>query len=114
MKALRIFFAALLICALGAGSTFAQELTIINSTGSTIEVLGLADCETDEEAVQDLLGSDTLAAGEGLKVNISGSATGWELVAQASKGKHWMNWTNLDLTGVKAITLFADGTAKIE
>lgn len=113
MKALRILFAALLICALGAGSAFAQELTIINSTGSTIEVLGLADCETDEEAVQDLLGSDTLAAGEGLKVNISGSAKGWELVAQDSKGKQ-MNWINLDLTGVKAITLFADGTAKIE
>ena len=113
MKSIRVLFAtALLLWALGAGSAFAQEIIVANGTGFTLHQLGLIDSNADGDA-QDLLGSDTLASGEGLKVNISGSPKGWELIAVDGEGGQ-VNWQNLDLTGVSKITLHADGTANLE
>ena len=113
MKSIRVLFAtALLLWGLGAGSAFAQEIIVANGTGFTLHQLGLIDSNADGDA-QDLLGSDTLASGEGLKVNISGSPKGWELIAVDGEGGQ-VNWQNLDLTGVSKITLHADGTATVE
>ena len=113
MKSIRVLFAtALLLWGLGAGSAFAQEIIVANGTGFTLHQLGLID-STADGAAQDLLGSDTLASGEGLKVNISGSPKGWELIAVDGEGGQ-VNWQNLDLTGVSKITLHADGTANLE
>lgn len=113
MKSIRVLLAAaLLTCWLGAGSAFAQEIIVANGTGFTIHQLGLMDSDANGDA-QDLLGSDTLANGEGLKINISGSPKGWELIAVDGEGGQ-VNWQNLDLTGVSKITLHADGTANIE
>lgn len=113
MKLIRVLLAAaLLTCGLGVGSAFAQEIIVANGTGFTIHQLGLMDSNASGDA-QDLLGSDTLANGEGLKINISGSPKGWELIAVDGEGGQ-VNWQNLDLTGVSKITLHADGTANIE
>ena len=74
--------------------------------------LGLADSNASGNA-QDLLGNDTLANGEGLKININGSPKGWELIAVDNEGSQ-VNWQNLDLTGVKKITLRGDGSADLQ
>lgn len=113
MKSIRVLLAtALLLCGLGAGSAFAQEIIVANGTGFVIHQLGLVDSNAGGDA-QDLLGNDTLASGEGLRINISGSSNGWELIAVDGEGGQ-VNWQNLNLTGVSKITLLADGTANLE
>lgn len=112
MKAFRVLLAALmLVCALGV-SAFAQQVVVANGTGFTIHQLGLIDSNASGDA-QDLLGNDTLAAGEGLQINISGSPKGWELIAVDGDGNQ-VNWQNLDLTGVSKIVLHADGSADLQ
>ena len=54
-----------------------------------------------------------VANGEGLKININGSPKGWELIAVDNEGSQ-VNWQNLDLTGVKKITLRGDGSADLQ
>lgn len=110
-KLLSIFVAAMFVLSLTSGAALAQRLTIVNGTGFTIHQLGLVDSASNGDA-QDLLGSDTLANGEGLAVDISGGANGWELIA--TDGENQVNWQNLNLTGVSKITIFADGTANLE
>ena len=112
MKAVRAIFMASLLALGIAGSALAQELIVANGTGFTIHQLGLVDSNSDGEA-QDLLGNDTLAADEGLRINISGDPNGWELIAVDGEGGQ-VNWQNLNLTGVSKITLHADGTANLE
>lgn len=104
--------AALLLCTAGVSAAIAQEIIVANGTGFTIQQLGLMDSNAKGDA-QDLLGNDTLANGEGLKININGSPKGWELIAVDGNGGQ-VNWQNLDLTGVSKITLRADGTANME
>mgnify|MGYP000542239818 CR=1 FL=1 len=106
------FVAGLLFCAFSVGGAFAQEIIVANGTGFTIHQLGLVDSNSSGNA-KDLLGDDTLANGEGLKINISGSPKGWELIAVDGEGGQ-VNWQNLDLTGVRKITLRGDGTANLE
>lgn len=121
MKSIRaLFTAVLLTCVLGFSSAFAQgfgdatpkQLLVANATGFTIMQLGLIDSDAKGEA-KDLLGEDTLSSGEVLQITYSGSPKGWELIAVDGEGGQ-VNWENLDLTGVKKITLHADGTAKME
>lgn len=112
MKLARVLLmAAMLVCALGAYA-FAQQIVVANGTGFTIQQLGLVDSNANGDA-QDLLGNDTLAAGEALQINISGSPKGWELIAVDGQGNQ-VNWQNLDLSGVSKITLHADGTADMQ
>lgn len=106
------FAAALMIFAFSTGAALAKEILIANGTGFTIKRLGLADSNASGNA-QDLLGNDTLANGEGLKINISGSPKGWELIAVDNEGNQ-VNWQNLDLTGVSKITLRGDGSADLQ
>ena len=106
------FAAALMLVGFSAGASLAQEVLIANGTGFTIQSLGLADSNASGNA-QDLLGNDTLANGEGLKININGSPKGWELIAVDNEGSQ-VNWQNLDLTGVKKITLRGDGSADLQ
>ena len=106
------FAAALMLFGFSAGAALAQEILIANGTGFTIQRLGLADSNASGNA-QDLLGNDTLANGEGLKININGSPKGWELIAVDNEGSQ-VNWQNLDLTGVKKITLRGDGSADLQ
>ena len=112
MKTIRIFAAVMLVLALMTGSALAQTVTVVNGTGFSIHGLGLADAGSDADA-QDLLGDDTLDAGESLQIEISGSSKGWELIAVDGDGTQ-VNWQNLDLTGVSKITLKADGTATMQ
>jgi len=104
--------AALLLSAAGVSAAIAQEIIVANGTGFTIQQLGLMDSNAKGDA-QDLLGNDTLANGEGLKININGSPKGWELIAVDGNGGQ-VNWQNLDLTGVSKITLHADGSADLQ
>ena len=106
------FAAALMLFGFRAGAALAQDIVVANGTGFTIQRLGLVDSNAGGNA-QDLLGNDTLANGEGLKINISGSPKGWELIAVDSDGGQ-VNWQNLDLSGVKKITLRGDGSAELE
>ena len=101
------FAAALMLFGFSAGAALAQEIVVANGTGFTIQRLGLVDSNAGGNA-QDLLGND-----EGLKINISGSPKGWELIAVDSDGGQ-VNWQNLDLSGVKKITLRGDGSAELE
>ena len=104
--------AAMLFFGLSAGAALAQEILVANGTGFTIQRLGLVDANAGGNA-QDLLGNDTLANGEGLKIRINGSPKGWELIAVDSDGGQ-VNWQNLDLSGVSKITLRGDGSAEME
>lgn len=104
--------AAMLVFGLSAGAALAQEILVANGTGFTIQRLGLVDANAGGNA-QDLLGNDTLANGEGLKIRINGSPKGWELIAVDSDGGQ-VNWQNLDLSGVSKITLRGDGSAEME
>lgn len=106
------FAAVLLLFGIGAGAALAQEIVVANGTGFTIHRLGLVDANAGGNA-QDLLGSDTLANGEGLKIRINGSPKGWELIAVDGEGSQ-VNWQNLDLSGVSKITLRGDGSADME
>jgi len=106
------FAAAMLLFALSAGAALAQEIIVANGTGFTIQRLGLVDSNSGGDA-QDLLGNDTLANGEGLKISINGSPKGWELIAVDNEGSQ-VNWQNLDLSGVSKITLRGDGSAEME
>lgn len=113
MKLFRtLLCAALVVCSFGLGTALAQEVVVVNATGFTIQQLGLVDSNSNG-SVKDLLGNDTLASGEGLRINISGSSRGWELIA-VDDGGDQANWENLDLTGVRKITLRANGTANLE
>ncbi len=112
MKAVRsILMAAILMLGL-ASSALAQEIVVMNGTDFTIKQLGLVDSNSNEDA-DDLLGDDTLAPGEGLKINISGDPNGWELIAVDEEDGQ-VNWKNLKLKGVSKITLLSDGTANLE
>ena len=112
MKAVRaLLMAAILMVGL-ASSALAQEIVVMNGTDFTIKALGLIDSNADGDA-EDLLGDDTLAPGEGLKINISGDPNGWELIAVDEEDGQ-VNWQNLNLKGVKKITLHGDGTANLE
>lgn len=104
--------ATLLLFGLSAGAALAQEIIVANGTGFTIQRLGLIDANSGSDA-QDLLGNDTLANGEGLKIRINGSPKGWELIAVDNEGGQ-VNWQNLDLSGVSKITLRGDGSAEME
>lgn len=112
MKAVRsILMAAILMLGL-ASSALAQEIVVMNGTDFTIKALGLIDSSSNDDA-EDLLGDDTLAPGEGLKINISGDPNGWELIAVDEEDGQ-VNWKNLKLKGVSKITLLSDGTATLE
>lgn len=106
------FVVGLMLMGFSAGAALAQEIIVANGTGFTIQRLGLVDANAGGNA-QDLLGNDTLANGEGLKISISGSPKGWELIAVDNEGAQ-VNWQNLDLTGVSKITLRGDGSANLE
>lgn len=104
--------AALFFVFSGLSCAQAQDVLVANGTGFTIHQLGLVDSNAGGDA-QDLLGNDTLASGEGLKIRINGSPKGWELIAVDGEGGQ-VNWQNLDLTGVSKITLRKNGTADLE
>lgn len=104
--------AALFLVLSGLSCAQAQDVLVANGTGFTIHQLGLVDSNAGGDA-QDLLGNDTLASGEGLKIRINGSPKGWELIAVDGDGGQ-VNWQNLDLTGVSKITLHKNGTADLE
>ncbi len=112
MKAVRALLMAVILMAGLASSAMAQEIVIMNGTDFTIKQLGLIDANATEDA-DDLLGDDTLAPGEGLKVDISGDANVWELIAVDEEDGQ-VNWQNLNLKGVSKITLHGDGTADFE
>jgi hypothetical protein len=112
---MKVYRALILALALTLGcfsAALAQELIIANGTGFTIHQLGLADSNASGDA-EDLLGDGTLAAGDGIKINLSGSSNGWELIAVDGDGNQ-VNWQNLNLTGVQKIVLHADGTADLQ
>lgn len=112
---MKLYRALILALALTLGCfsmAFAQEIIVANGTGFTIHQLGLTDANAAGDA-QDLLGEGTLAAGDGIKINLSGSSNGWELIAVDGEGNQ-VNWQNLNLTGVQKIVLHADGTADLQ
>ena len=112
MKAVRALLMVAILMAGLASSALAQEIVVMNGTDFTIKALGLVDSNADGDA-EDLLGEDTLAPGEGLKINIDGDPNGWELIAVDEEDGQ-VNWQNLNLKGVKKITLLSDGTANLE
>ena len=111
-KALFSILLAGMMSVLFIGSALAQTITIMNGTGFEIHGLGLSPSEESGDT-QDLLGNDILGPGEGLQINFSGSAQGWDLIAVDKEGTQ-VTFGNLNLSGVSKVTLNADATANMQ
>lgn len=95
-----------------AGTAMAKEIVVMNGTGFEIHALALSPSESGNWG-SDLLGDDILKPGEGLKINISGDANNWDLLAEDDDGGQ-VTFQNLDFRKASKITLHADGTGTLE
>ncbi|AGW12663.1 hypothetical protein [Megalodesulfovibrio gigas] len=95
-----------------AGAALAKQVIVMNGTTFEIHALALSPSESNDWG-DDLLGNDILSPGEGLRINISGSANNWDLAAEDGEGTV-VEFKNLDLRQVGTVTLHSDGTATLE
>ncbi len=111
MKSVRIFMLALMLTMLTVSAAFAQTVQVVNGTGFTIAALGLAHESADD--IEDLLGDGVLEHEYALPIEIEGATSGWILVAADPEG-NTIYWEGLDLAGVSAVIIYADGTAEFQ
>lgn len=100
---------ALVLMLLGSPA-LAGEITVMNGCSFPITALSLSDTNSDK--AEDLLGNDVLKPGEGLRINIQGGDSGWDLIAADEKGNA-ITFEALNLKGVSQVTLKEDGTADL-
>ena len=89
-----------------------QDFTIHNKTGVEIHKLQVSPHSGDDWG-EDILGQDTLAAGESLKIKFSRKekAARWDLRVEDEKG-HALEWENLNLLEISEVSLhYKDGKA---
>ena len=100
----------LLVSALFATTAFArrhgtQDFILHNATGVEINELFVSPHTTDEWE-EDILGADTLADGESLKITFNDreSAAKWDLKVTDKEGNS-IEWENLNLNEISEVTL---------
>ena len=89
-----------------------QDFTLVNKTGVEIHKLHIAPHKSDEWG-EDILGKDTLANGETLKITFARSekAAHWDLSITDENG-HSITWESLNLLEISTVTLhLKDGKA---
>ena len=115
VRTIKASFASLVILTLlGAVTLLAgeQDFTVHNKTGVEINALHVSPHSGDEWG-DDILGQDTLAAGESLKIKFSRKekAALWDLRIEDSKGNS-IEWEKLNLLEISDVTLhYKDGKA---
>jgi hypothetical protein len=110
-------FAILAISAQQAAAQSAQDFTVVNKTGVEIHALYVTPHNADEWG-EDILGRDTLAAGETLDIAFSRTEkTKYrDLRIEDGDGK-FIEWENLNLLEISEVTLFyknGKATATVE
>jgi len=95
-----------------AGAALAKNIAVINGTSFEIHAIAVSASESDNWG-DDLLGNTVLAPGEGLEINLSGSNTGWDMAVVDPSGQQ-LEFKNLDFSNYSKVTLFSDGTARLE
>ncbi len=106
-KILSVPFLAILMTLILAMPAIAKNLTVVNSCGFEIYVLGISDTNSDEYS--DLLGDGVLPDGYSITVNLQGGASGWDLIAETEDGSS-VFFENLDFSDVSTVYLYGDGT----
>ena len=92
-----------------------QGFVVHNATGVEIHELYVSP-HSSNDWQDDVLGRDTLAAGESVKINFEDHETHakWDLKV-VDGSKHSIEWENLDLTKISEVTLhYKDGKAWAE
>ena len=112
-----LVFAVLAISAQQAAAQSAQDFTLVNKTGVEIYALYVTPHNADEWG-EDILGRDTLAAGEILDISFSRSekAEYWDLRIEDEDGE-FIEWEKLDLLEISKLTLYyqnGKATATVE
>jgi len=111
-RQLIVSMAALAVFLLMAGTALAKDILVINGTSFEIHAIALSD-SASEKWGEDLLGDEKLAPGEGLKINLSGESSGWDMAVVDEAGQQ-LEFKNLDFTDYSKVTLYSDGTASFE
>jgi hypothetical protein len=110
---------AALVLLLAHSNSFAgdQDFTLVNSTGVEIHALYVSPADKDEWG-SDILGKDTLAAGQEVEITFSPKeeAAKWDLKVADKEGNS-IEWSDLDLTEISEVTLYyknGKATAEVE
>jgi len=111
-KNVLISLAATAVFLFMAGAALAKDIVVINGTSFEIHAIALSD-SASEKWGDDLLGDEKLAPGEGLKINLSGDTSGWDMAVVDEAGQQ-LEFRDLDFTNYDKVTLFSDGTARFE
>ena len=94
-----------------AGSAWAgtQDFTLVNDTGVVINAVYCSP-SSENNWQEDILGVDTLAAGESVTVKFSGfDRCQWDLRIEDTDGDA-LEWTGLNLCDISRVTLHWDGS----
>ncbi len=112
-KTLRVFIlAALLVAALSSVALAAsKQLTIANHTGFTIYKIFICPTQTNNWG-NSLLGSDTLENHETVGLNLKNISPQPYDLKVSFVDESAIEWHEIDLTKVNAITIKDDGTAE--
>ncbi len=107
-----VWIAALALLTIQPGSVFAgdQDFTLHNSTGYTIAELYVSSADTNDWE-EDVLGRDTLAANESLKITFPRreNAEKWDMKVVFDDGEEGI-WQDLLLTEITDVTIsYRDG-----
>jgi hypothetical protein len=83
-----------------------QDFTLVNRTGVEIYALYVAPHNSDDWE-EDILGADTLPAGESLEITFSRSekAKLWDLRVE-DKDENYIEWENLNLLEISTVTIY--------
>lgn len=96
---------AIFVAATAFARTGKQDFILHNATGVEIHELYVSPHDSDDWE-DDVLGKDTLADGESLKITFDDheKAVKWDLKIVDGKS-HSIEWENLDLTKISEVTL---------
>ncbi len=101
-------FVALLVWA-GLAWAGTQDFTLVNNTGVVINAVYCSP-SSENNWQEDVLGVDTLAAGESVTIKFSGfEQCKWDLRIEDTDGNA-LEWTGLNLCDVSRVTLNWDGS----
>jgi len=92
-----------------------QDFILHNKTGVSIDKLFIAPHSSDDWQ-EDILGQDTLATGESLKIRFGRKekAAHWDIRIEDKEG-HSIEWESLNLLEISSVTLYLkDGKAWAE